>query len=98
MATIKSHEGHKTAPILTSGNVFPAIITQFLEYLDPYLHKAKIIDSDKVRNMLTSFQDIHIDNWVKNNHDRYVFQAYEHIMQNIPRSTLGNNDLQECCK
>ena len=76
MATVKFHEGHKTAPILTSGNISPAIIAQFLEYLNAYFHKAKIPDADKVRSTLTSFQDIRIDNWVKNNRDRFLTDTY----------------------
>jgi hypothetical protein len=72
MAAVKFHEGHKTAPILTSGNVSPAIIAQFLEYLNAYFHKAKVAEAEKVRSTLTSFQDIRIDNWVKNNRDRFL--------------------------
>ena len=77
MATIKFHDGHKTAPILSSGNVSPAIIAQFLEYLNAYFHKAKIAtDNDKVRNSLTCFQDIRIDNWIKNNRERFLKEDY----------------------
>jgi hypothetical protein len=76
MATVKFHEGHKTAPILTSGNVSPAIIAQFVEYLNAYFHKAKIADNEKVRSTLTSFQDIRLDNWVKNNRDRFLAEDY----------------------
>jgi hypothetical protein len=67
MATVKFHDGHKTAPILTSGDVSPAIIAQFLEYVNAYFMKAKVLEVDKVKNILTSFHDIKIDNWIKNN-------------------------------
>ena len=76
MATVRYFHGHKSAPILTSGDVSPAIIAQFIEYLDAYFHKSKIADTDKVRETLTSFQDIRIDNWVKNNRDRFLAEKY----------------------
>ena len=72
MATVKFHDGHKTAPILTAGNVSPAILAQLIQYFNSYFHKSKIPDEDKVRNVLMSFQDIKIDNWVKNNQDRFL--------------------------
>jgi hypothetical protein len=76
MASIKFHEGHKTAPILTAGNISPTIIAQFFEYLESFFHKAKITDAEKVRNALSSFQDIRIDNWIKNNRTRFLADTY----------------------
>jgi hypothetical protein len=76
MATIKFHDGHKTAPILTAGNVSPAILAQLIQYFTSYFHKSKIADEDKVRNSLMSFQDIKIDNWVKNNQDRFLTDGF----------------------
>jgi hypothetical protein len=49
MATIKFHDAHKTAPILTAGTVSPAILTQLIQYFTSYFHKCKIPDEDKVR-------------------------------------------------
>ena len=73
MATVKFHDAHKTPPILTSGTVSPAILAQLIQYFNSYFHKCKIANEDKVRNILMSFQDIKIDNWIKNNQD--VFTA-----------------------
>ena len=73
MATVKFHDGHKTAPVLTPGTVSPAILAQLIQYFNSYFHKCKIDNADKVKNILTSFQDIRIDNWIKNNLD--IFQA-----------------------
>lgn len=72
MATVKFYEGHKTAPILTSGNVSSAIISQFLEYLDACFHKLKM--SEKRQKSPIPFRtDIRIDhNWVKNNRDKIL--------------------------
>ena len=72
MATIRHHDGHKTAPILTPGNVSPAILSQLIQYFNSYFHKCKITNEEKVRSVLMSFQDVKIDNWVKNNHDAFM--------------------------
>ena len=76
MATVKFHDGHKTAPVLTSGDVSPAIVAQFLEYVNTYFTKAKVLEVDKVKNILTSFHDIKIDNWIKNNRERFIVDTY----------------------
>ena len=76
MASIKFHEGHKTAPILTAGNVSPTIIAQFIEYLESFFHKAKIADTEKVWSCLSCFQDLRIDNWIKNNRARFLSDTY----------------------
>jgi len=76
MASVKFHDGHKVAPVLTAGDLSPAIISQFVEYLNAFFHKCKIPDGDKVRNTLTSFQDIRIDNWVKNNRTKFLADDY----------------------
>jgi hypothetical protein len=73
MATVKFHDAHKTPPILTSGTVSPAILAQLIQYFNSYFHKCKIANEDKVGNILMSFQDIKIDNWIKHNQD--VFTA-----------------------
>jgi hypothetical protein len=76
MATVKFHDGHKTAPILTSDDVSPAVIAQFLEYVNAYFTKAKVSNIDKVKNILTSFHDIKIENWIKNNRERFILDTY----------------------
>src|SRR5271168_473960 len=76
MATVKFHDGHKTAPILTSGDVSPAIVAQFLEYINAYFTKAKVLEVDKVKNILTSFHDIKIDHWIKNNREQFIIDTY----------------------
>ena len=76
MATVKFHDAHKTAPILTPGTVSPAILSQLIQYFTSYFHKCKIANEDKVRNILMSFQDIKIDNWIKNNNDTFLADGY----------------------
>ena len=76
MASIKFHDAHKTAPILTPGNVSPAILAQLIQYFNSFFHKCKTSEEDKVRNILMSFQDIKIDNWIKNNHDQFTADGY----------------------
>ena len=76
MATVKFHDAHKTAPILTKGNVSPAVLAQLLQYFNSYFHKCKITNEDKVRNVLMSFEDIKIDNWIKNNQDQFLADGY----------------------
>ena len=72
MATVKYHDAHKTAPVLTAGTVSPAILAQLIQYFNSYFHKCKVADEDKVRNILMSFQDIKIDNWLKNNTEQFT--------------------------
>src|SRR5271168_4125875 len=72
MATVKFHDAHKTPPILTSGTVSPAILAQLIQYFNSYFHKCKISNEDKVRNILMSFEDIKIDNWIKNNQEQFL--------------------------
>ena len=72
MATVKYHDAHKTAPILTAGTVSPAILAQLIQYFNSYFHKCKVADEDKVRNILMSFHDIKIDNWLKNNTEQFT--------------------------
>jgi hypothetical protein len=72
MATIKFHDGHKTAPTLSAGTVSPAILAQLIQYFTSYFRKCKIPNEDKVRNILASFEDIKIDNWIKNNEDTFL--------------------------
>ena len=67
MATIKHHDGHKTPPILTPGTLSPAILAQLIQYFNSYFNKCKIDNADKVKNILLSFQDIKIKNWINNN-------------------------------
>ena len=74
MATVKFHDAHKTAPILTKGTVSPAVLAQLLQYF--IFHKCKISNEDKVRNVLMSFKDIKIDNWIKNNQDQFLADDY----------------------
>jgi hypothetical protein len=76
MATVKFHDGHKTAPILTEGNVSPAILAQLFQYFNSYFHKSKISEDEKIRSALMSFHDIKIDNWVKNNQDRFLADGF----------------------
>ena len=76
MATVKFHDTHKTAPILTKGNVSPAVLSQLLQYFNSYFHKCKIDNEDKVRNVLMSFEDIKIDNWIKNNQETFLADGY----------------------
>lgn len=76
MASIKFHESHKIAPILTAGNVSPTIITQFIEYLESFFHKAKITETEKIHSCLSCFQDLQIDNWIKNNCTRFLADTY----------------------
>jgi hypothetical protein len=76
MATVKFHDGHKTAPILTSGTLSPAILSQLVQYFNSYFQKCKIPNEDKVRNILMSFQDIKIDNWIKNNQETFLADGY----------------------
>ena len=76
MATIKFHEGHKTSPILTAGTLSPAILAQLIQYFSSYFHKCKIANEDKVRNILMSFQDIKIDNWIKNNETTFLADGF----------------------
>ena len=76
MATVKFHDAHKTAPILTPGTVSPTIISQLIQCFTLYFHKCKIANEDKVRNILMSFQDIKIDNWIKNNNDTFLADGY----------------------
>ena len=76
MATVKFHDAHKTAPILTKGTVSPAVLAQLLQYFNSYFHKCKISNEDKVRNVLMSFEDIKIDNWIKNNQDQFLADDY----------------------
>ena len=76
MATVKFHDAHKTAPILTKGNVSPAVLSQLLQYFNSYFHKCKIDNEDKVRNVLMSFEDIKIDNWIKNNQETFLADGY----------------------
>ena len=84
MASIKFHESHKTAPILSAGTVSPAILQDLIRYFNSYFHKCKIANEDKVRSILLSFQDIKIDNWIKNNQDTllandYTFDAFTKV-------------------
>jgi hypothetical protein len=76
LATVKFHDAHKTAPILTKGNVSPAVLAQLLQYFNSYFHKCKVANEDKVRNVLMSFEDIKIDNWIKNNQDQFSADGY----------------------
>jgi hypothetical protein len=76
MATVKFHDTHKSPPILTAGTVSPAILAQLIQYFNSYFHKCKIANEDKVKNILMSFQDIKIDNWIKNNHDQFIADDY----------------------
>jgi hypothetical protein len=76
MATVRFHDSHKTPPILTAGDVSPAILAQLLQYFNSYFHKCKVANEDKVRNVLLSFQDIKIDNWIKNNQERLLAEGY----------------------
>ena len=81
MATVKFHDAHKTAPILTEGTVSPAVLAQLIQYFNSYFHKCKVSNEDKVRNILMSFEDIKIDNWIKNNQEQflsidYTFEAF----------------------
>jgi hypothetical protein len=76
MATVKFHDAHKTAPILTKGTVSPAVLAQLIQYFNSYFHKCKIPNEDKVRNILMSFEDIKIDNWIKNNQDQFLAEDY----------------------
>ena len=76
MATVKFHDAHKTAPILTKGTVSPAVLAQLLQYFNSYFHKCKISNEEKVRNVLMSFEDIKIDNWIKNNQEQFLAADY----------------------
>ena len=76
MATVKFHDAHKTAPILTKGTVSPAVLAQLIQYFNSYFHKCKIANEDKVRNILMSFEDIKIDNWIKNNQEQFLTDGY----------------------
>jgi hypothetical protein len=76
MATVKFHDAHKSPPVLTAGTVSPAILAQLIQYFNSYFHKCKIANEDKVKNILMSFQDIKIDNWIKNNYDVFHAEGY----------------------
>jgi hypothetical protein len=76
MATVKFHDAHKTAPILTKGTVSPATLAQLIQYFNSYFHKCKIANEDKVRSILMSFEDIKIDNWIKNNQELFLADDY----------------------
>jgi hypothetical protein len=76
MSTVKFHDAHKTPPILTAETVSPAVLAQLIQYFNSYFHKCKIVNDDKVKNILMSFQDIKIDNWIKNDYDLFLANDY----------------------
>jgi hypothetical protein len=90
MATVKFHDAHTTPPILTSGTVSPAILAQLIQYFNSYFHKCRIVNKDKVRDILMSFQDIKINNWIENNQDLFTADnfTFEHFTSELRKHFL----------
>jgi len=69
MATIKYHDGGKSAPILHNGIITPSILQLWHKKAEIFFEVKKIEPNDQVKNVLASFSSQSLVNWIKENED-----------------------------
>ena len=67
MATVKYHDGGKSAPILNDGIVTPSVLLLWRKKAEIFFDVKKVNPEDKVKKILASFSSQALLNWVNEN-------------------------------
>jgi len=67
MATIKYHDGGKSAPILNDGIITPSILQLWHKKTEIYFDVKNLAAEDCVKNILSCFSSQALVNWVNEN-------------------------------
>jgi hypothetical protein len=67
MATIKYHDGGKSAPILHDGIISPTVLQLWCKKVEIFFDVKSLALEDRVKNVLSCFSSQALVNWVNKN-------------------------------
>jgi hypothetical protein len=88
MATIKYHDGGKSAPILNDGIITPSILQVWRKKCELFFDVRKIDDADRVKSILASFCSLNIVNWVNENEDALKALSWADFISQLKKTAL----------
>ena len=88
MATVKYHDGEKSAPILNDGIITPSILQIWRKKAELFFEVKAIDPKDRVKSILSSFCSPSLVNWVNENEPTLRTLSWANFFSELKKTTL----------
>jgi hypothetical protein len=88
MATIKYHDGGKSAPILHDGIITPAVLQLWCKKAEIFFDVKSLAPEDRVKNVLSCFSSQALVNWVNENEATLRTLSWTDFMTQLKKTAL----------
>ena len=88
MATIKYHDGGKSAPILNDGIITPSVLQLWQKKAEIFFDVKKVDAEDQVKSILASFSSQSLVNWINENEDTLQTLPWAEFMAQLKKTAL----------